>query len=265
MFTDPAVALRWTEVLVGLALVQGTLELLAVRHALRDDGTWRWATLAPELRWLAPVLAYRPFVLLLGLRLAAALALVGGIHGPVAPVLWLTSLLVNVRFRGTTNGGSDMMQMVVLTGVVAAHAGALVAGALFAGASHAMLLRGALLYIAAQAFMSYFVAGVAKLASGAWRDGRALQSFLATPHFAVPAALQRWLGSAPRRRAASWGVIVFECAVPLALTTPVACAGYLAVALGFHVGNAWAFGLNRFVLAWAASWPALLYASTLMA
>jgi len=255
LIVEMSVALRWTEVLVGLAVAQGTLELLAVRRAVADDGTWRWSTLAPELGWLRAALAYRPFVGLLTLRLAAALALVAGFHGVIAPVLWVSSLLVNVRFRGTTNGGSDMMIMVVLTAVMVAHA----------GAAHDVVVRGALLYIAAQAFMSYFVAGVAKLARRSWRDGSALGSFVATPHFAVPDLLRRALGSTERLLVASWAVIVFECSVPLSLTSPVASAAYVAVALGFHVANAWAFGLNRFVLAWAATWPALLYASTLMA
>ena len=177
----------------------------------------------------------------------------GGGHGGVALVLWTTSLLVNVRFRGTTNGGSDMMLMVVLTSLSVAHA-----------APHAeWVQRAAVLYVAAQSFMSYFIAGVAKLGSPAWRDGGAVRSFLATPHFAVPSLLVRLLDAPARLRAVSWGVMAFECAVPLAVTRPVACAVYLVVALCFHIGNAWAFGLNRFVLAWAASWPALLFASSL--
>lgn len=257
--TAPTVveALRWMEVLASLAIVQGTLELLAERASFRDDGTWRWATLARELRLLAPVLRYRPFLALLAVRLLAALLLLagvrGGAHGGVSLALWATSLLVNVRFRGTTNGGSDMMLMVVLSALTVAHA----------APNTEWVRRAALLYVAAQSFMSYFVAGVAKLASPAWRDGRAVRSFLATPHFAVPPILVRSLLAPARLRAVSWGVMAFECAIPLAVTRPLACAAYLVVALGFHIGNAWAFGLNRFVLAWAASWPALLYVSSL--
>ncbi len=246
-------ALRWMEVLASLAAVQGTLELLATRASFADDGTWRWSTLSRELPWLGFLLRYRAFLGVLALRLLAALLLLTEVHGGTAALLWITSLLVNIRFRGTTNGGSDMMNMVVLTALVVAHAAP--------GAE--TVQRAAVLYVAAQSFMSYFIAGVAKLASPAWRDGRAMRSFLSTPHFAVPPVLSRVLGSPEPIRALSWGVMAFECAVPLAMTRPLACAAYVTVAHGFHMGNAWAFGLNRFVLAWAATWPALLYASSL--
>ena len=135
------VALWWMERLAGLAALQGTLELLVWRRHLRDDGTWRWETLSREMRWLAPLLRYRPFIGILSLRLACAALLLAGVRGATVPVLWLASLLVNIRFRGSTNGGSDMMGMVVLTGVGVAHV----------GASAPVVVQGALVYVAAQA------------------------------------------------------------------------------------------------------------------
>lgn len=248
-----AQALRGMEILVGLAVLQATLELLATRRSFASTGTWRWATLSREMPSLAPLLRDRPFVALLIVRGVAALLLLAGVRGAVAPTLWVTSLLVNIRFRGTTNGGSDMMVMVVLTALSVAH--------LLPGSNLAQ--QGAVLYVAAQAFMSYFIAGVAKAASVAWRDGSAMRSFVRTPHLAVPARLEQILARPTAARAASWGVIAFECAAPIALLHPSTCAAYLAVALVFHLANAWAFGLNRFVFAWAAAWPALLYASSL--
>jgi len=246
--------LRLTELLAALAVAQGTLELFARRAALADGGTWRWATLAPELRGLAPVLAYRPFLAVLVLRLVVAVLLLAGGRGAVAPVLWATSLLVNLRFRGTSNGGSDMMLMVVLSALVVAHA----------GAGSDLLVRAALLYVAAQGVMSYFIAGVAKLGSHAWRDGSAIPRFLATPHFGVPAALSRALGAPQRGRLAAWGIMAFECAAPLALLAPQAMVAYVAVAALFHAFNVWAFGLNRFLLVWSATWPAMVFAASLV-
>lgn len=250
-----AQALRGMEMIVAIAVLQATLELLATRRDFSDTGTWRWATLSREMPSLAPLFRYRPFIALLLVRLFAAVLLLAGVRGAVAPTLWITSLLVNIRFRGTTNGGSDMMVMVVLAALSVAH---------LVPASN-VAQQGAVLYVAAQAFMSYFIAGVAKAASVAWRDGSAMRSFVRTPHFAVPSRLAEMLATPTVARAASWIVIAFECAAPVALLQPVACATYLAVALAFHLSNAWAFGLNRFVFAWAASWPALLYASSLTA
>ena len=36
------------------------------------------------------------------------------------------------------------------------------------------------------------------------------------------------------------------------------------VALGFHLANVYAFGLNRFLFAWLAAYPALYYCSSLL-
>lgn len=254
MLISAPVALRWMEILAALAVLQGTFELLAVRAAISDTGTWRWSTLRAELPWLGGVLAYRPFIALLLVRgLAAAVLLTGG-HGNVTAILWVTSLLVNVRFRGTFNGGSDMMLMVVLSALVAAH----VSG------DSTLVVRAALLYVAAHSLISYFIAGASKLASASWRSGAALAAFASTPHFAPPKALGRQLHSPARQRAASWAVIAFECSVPLVLVHPTAATAFVIAAFCFHLGNVWAFGLNRFLIVWAATWPALVYASTLI-
>ncbi|MCC6930195.1 MAG: hypothetical protein IT359_14515 [Gemmatimonadaceae bacterium] len=251
--TAPA-TLRWMALLASLSVMQGTLELLAWRRHLADDGTWRWRTLSRELRWLSPLLAYRPFLMVLAVRVGCALLLLAGVHGATLPLLWITSLLANIRFRGSTNGGSDMMLMVVLSALTVAHL----------GASSPIVVQGALVYVAAQSVMSYFIAGVVKLIDAPWRRGVALASFVATPHFGTPIALRQLLSRPAVAFAASWAVILFECAFPLALTGARAAALFVALAACFHLGNVAAFGLNRFLLAWAASWPAVLHTATLL-
>jgi hypothetical protein len=59
---------------------------------------------------------------------------------------------------------------------------------------------------------------------------------------------------------ASWLVIVFECAFPLVLwVRPQGAALLLACGLAFHLCNALVLGLNRFLWAWLAGYPALLF------
>lgn len=249
-------AVRAMEVLAAIAVAVGTLELLAVRRAFADDGIWRWSTLAAELRPLRSLLAYRPFVVLLVCRLACAALLLVGVRGAVAPALWIMTVLVNLRFRGTYNGGSDLMTMVVLTGLVVAHL----------GHRSAVVVGGALLYVAAQATLSYLVAGVAKVRNPAWRRGDALAAFAARPDFAVPPLVRRALGGCGSARvaAASWVVMAFECAFPLALVGVRVAWVFVALALVFHLGTIVVFGLNRFLLAWAASWPAVIFAARVL-
>ncbi len=251
---DATRALRLVEVLAAVAVIQGSLELLVTRRALSDEGTWRWPTLAREVPWLSPVLAYRPFLAVLGARVITAVLLLAGVHGGTAVVLWVTSLLVNIRFRGSSNGGSDMMLMVVLSALVVAQL----------EATSPVLVNVALVYIAAQATMSYCIAGVVKIINAPWRSGDALASFLATPHFGTPATLRRVMSGRGALLATSWSVMLFECLFPVALLGPAPAIAMVTIACLFHLGNVAAFGLNRFLLAWAATWPAVIYASSLM-
>jgi hypothetical protein len=246
-------AVAWTERLTALALLLQTIEVFQLRRVWSDDGIWRWSLLAPEhrllvapLRWLfACLLPARPFSLLLGLRALAALALGAG-HG-AAPFLLVTQVAVCVRFRGTFNGGSDTFSVVLLTALSLAQ--------LFPASLVAQ--RAALLYIAVQLTLTYFVSGAAKLQHREWRSGRALASFITSGRYGAPPWLLAVLHGDGRVRALSWCVLGFECGFPLAWAGPRACVSFIGLGLFFHLGTWLLFGLNRFVFAWAAAYPAL--------
>ena len=253
MFASPQVALVAVERVIAVAVILQTLELWLVRRVAADDGVWRWPTMRQELPargLLDLLLGYRGFLVLLAARLAAAVALVFVPHLAMLLVLLATSLLVSLRWRGSVNGGSDFMTLVVLS--------ALAVAAAFP--TRPMVAVGCLWYIAIQACNSYFLAGLVKLKSAAWRDGRALPAFLAgavhDPTVLLRALSRPWLA-----RAAGYFVIALECSFPLALFRPEACAVLVGLALVFHVANVYVFGLNRFLWAWAATYPALFYCS----
>ena len=56
-----------------------------------------------------------------------------------------------------------------------------------------------------------------------------------------------------------WAVMVFELVFPLALFSQPALFIALGLAMLFHLANAYFFGLNRFVFAWLAAYPSLLW------
>jgi len=255
-------AVAWTGILSGVALALQTIELLQLRRAWSDDGIWRWALLAPEhrqllppLRWLlACLLPERPFAALLGLRLLAAVGLAVGAGRGVAPFLLVTQVAIGVRFRGTFNGGSDTFGVILLAGLSLAE--------LLPASATAQ--KAALLYIGVQLTLSYFVAGVTKLQYAEWRSGRALSSFVRDGHYGAPGWLVRALDGEKRTRVLSWCVLGFECGFPLAWSGPGACVPLAALGLCFHLGAWLLFGLNRFVFAWAAAYPALFWCSQLV-
>jgi hypothetical protein len=259
LFATPAAALAGVTRLIAIAVALQTIELLLVRRVAADDGVWRWSTVRRELdvfprplRWLLDrLLGYRGLVAVLGLRLVAALALFAIVHVALVGALLASTILLALRWRGSVNGGSDFMTLVVLTALTVATA----------MPDRPLVTVGALLYIALQACNSYVVAGVVKLRSARWRNGTALPAFLAG---AVhdPRRLLALFARAPwLARLAGWSVIGLELSFPLALVDPRACAALVGLALVFHAGNVHAFGLHRFLWAWAATYPALFFAS----
>ena len=260
--TPEAAALGLCARLLGLAVVLQSVELLQIRRTFSPGGIWTWEVLQDDLRafpaplraLLGPLLRPFGFTVVVGLRLVAAALLAATATPAALPVLLAAQVLVGLRWRGAFNGGSDAMTLVVLLGLCVAAVAPEIP----------LVQRGALLHIALQAALSYFVAGVVKLRGRRWRDGTALFEFVRCARYQVPATAQRWLARRPVAVAASWSVMLFDTAFPLALLHPTACHVALALALLFHLANVWLFGLNRFLFAWASAWPAVWYAAALL-
>src|ERR1700759_3857480 len=94
-------AISWSERALGLSLLLQTIELLQIRAVMSEQGVWRWSILRAEqrelpapLRWTFGVLSPHPsFIALLGLRLAASVALGFGI-ALTLPFLWLSQIAI---------------------------------------------------------------------------------------------------------------------------------------------------------------------------
>ncbi len=245
--------LLWTSRLAAIATVICALELIAVHRTFGEHGVFRWSILRREYpplvrALLDPVFGTRGTWVIALVQLGSGLALPWLDRLPV-PMLWpwlavASTLLIAVRFRGTYNGGSDAMLLVVLLGIAVAVSGA---------------PRVGLAYIAVQLVLSYVISGTAKLRDRAWRDGEALPIMVRLPQYAVPAAAVRVLTVPVVARTAGLGMLAFECAFPLALGRFGLCLALLAIAAVFHLVNAIVFGLNRFLWAWLAAFPALIF------
>lgn len=188
---------------------------------------------------------------LLVTRIIAATALVavpaGAVAGALAAFLLVTTCALAVRCSWGHDGADQMM--VVIFGPVA------LAG-LTGGPGAASL---ALWFIAGQLVLAYFVAGVAKLSARGWRDGSALPAVFTTRIYGHAAAA-RWLRRHPRLAlAGAWGVIAFECLYPVVFVAPAPVLWILvATSLAFHLVAAVLMGLNTFLWAFVAAYPALL-------
>ncbi len=252
-------ALLITEKLIALALVLQSLEFLKLRAHFSKNGVWRWETLQKEFQafpnfiydCLHFLLNDKHFQILSVLRFIASILLVFFSHPALSTFLFLTHILVCLRWRGTFNGGSDYMTSLILLALSIAR--------LFPQSAQAKDF--ALFYIAIQSVLSYFIAGFVKLKNNDWRTGQALTGFLESFQYGVPQMIQRLSQHKKLMFFASWSILIFELSAPLALIDFQFCIQFISWAFAFHLLNHFLFGLNRFVFAWLASYPAILYCS----
>ncbi len=215
-------ALRLTEILLGFALLQQSLEHL---------------TLQPADRLLFAVRGVLSLTLMVGIAPSV-----------VAPLLLAICVALLVRYDGPYNGGSDRMSLLVLICLTGAHL-----------APTHYWQQVAFAYLAAQLVLSYALSGGVKIVNADWRSGAALQDVFLFSAYPVSDAHRGWARQPGPLWAASWAVILFELAFPLALLTQTTLVLGLTIAALFHLANAYLFGLNRFVWAWLAAYPSILW------
>jgi hypothetical protein len=254
--------------LATVALLIDNVQVMSSARDYQRGGVLDWHVLRHEQSWkrgavLAKLFAYPhcmliPILQILACSAAAWLALTDTelVWMPVAVgVTVLGRLAMNLRNGMYSLDASDQMLLVTL--------GALM---IFYAAPTPFVQTGAMLFVACQVLLCYFVSGMNKLASTSWRSGAAIVGVVGTLSYGnatVAAILQG------RRRlalAVSWTVIVLECASPLWLLAGFKGALYVALlAALFNIATAIVMGLNSFAWAFGAAYPAVVYTAAIVA
>lgn len=254
-------AIEWVQRLIGVAIIFQTIELLQIRTTFSDTGVWSWNDLRKEFRIFSGLnqrmldffLNYRNFLCLLFIRLLLAISLLFHSNVFILAILLFSTIMIGLRWRGTFNGGSDYMTILVLS--------ALTVDSL---AVHSYKISLAVLwYLAIQVSTSYFIAGLVKIRRQNWRNGTALSCFVASTIYKEDKLSNLIKDKKSIAVILSWLLFLFELGFPIALLSPNISLVFLILAVAFHVGNFYIFGLNRFVFAWMACYPALYFCSGL--
>jgi hypothetical protein len=265
--TDVHLVLRATEVLAATGAVVTTAELFALRSALRDDGLLSWRAhrlyhprLARSLERLrvGTLLSYPAVLVLLGIRLLAALSLIiaavsGRFVGP--PLYLLTALGLVFTLRNSSgNDGSDQMTLIVLVALSCAQ----LIDTQLAG-------QTSVIFIAAQSSLAYGTSGLLKAKERGWRDGTYVTEILATSSFGNRTLLRLFRTNYLVRVWSGRLVAYGDCLLCVAvLLPPQACVLALALGVCLHLGIAGVLGLNTFLWAFLATYPAVIYVSSLL-
>jgi hypothetical protein len=250
-------------ILASTGMFIASIELLTLNEEFEDSGFFSWgvlrtastSTLSVGTGTSTDVISHPLFFpAVTGARALAALTLVLFPNNPALSTLCIFAVIVAsfVMFWRAPLGldGSDQMSLIIFV-AIAIHK-------LFPGDVH--VAQASLWFIAIQGCLSYSVAGIAKVISPVWRSGQAVRRILATRTYGTSWTASLVSGRGVTCLVLAWFVMVFECTFPLVLA--FGHTGFVVFAiLGtcFHIANAVTMGLNTFVWAFVATYPAILF------
>jgi hypothetical protein len=125
-----------------------------------------------------------------------------------------------------------------------------------------LLQVGALLFIALQGVLGYGLAGVHKFLSPEWRNGSAITDILSTYTWGHGGLYQVMKGTPTFAFSCAWLVILFESLFPLVLVVPQEFLTIFFIGgVIFHLSVGVFMRLNGFLIAFPATYPAMLFAN----
>ena len=260
---DLHTAYTWIVILASIGVFIASLEILALKGEFEDGGLFSWDVLRTVSRTTLSVgtdgptqFISHPFFVpaVTGARALAALVLIffsNNYSLSTACVLAIIAASIVMFWRAPIGlDGSDQMSLITFVAIAIYK--------LFPRDVH--VAQASLWFIAIQGCLSYFVAGIAKVISPVWRSGEAVRRILGTRTYGTSRSASLVSGRDGVCVALSWLLMLFECSFPLALAfgktgfTVFAVLGFF-----FHITNAVTMGLNTFVWAFVATYPAILF------
>ncbi len=246
--------------LISLFFLISSLELLRLSRQPQFFQIWNYQHLQNDLLSGLPfpqkltnfLFSNQFFKWILYFQLTLSILLIPLSSPWIVAAMFLLHLMTCIRFRGTFNGGSDMMAFVLLTGAL-----------IFTSFESSESSRFGFLYIAIHTIYSYFKAGLSKIMQKDWRSGRALPLFLKRSLYPDIQKLSGWLSNQKTLSLlACWTVMAFEIMILTLPVFPNLISIYFLISLGFHFSVFLMFGLNRFFWIWLAAWPSIFYSLT---
>jgi len=254
---------RWAAIIAAVGTMISDAEMVVRRRALAPGGVFDWELVRTSRPWTAggplsrPItraIGYYGSLSIAGLQFGCAAVLVANVDpsltAPLLGAMLASHLLLHFRYQLGLDG-ADQMRSVVLAGLL-----------VFYAAPGQLASRAGLIFIAAQAILSYFTSGYAKLISPVWRHGEAVSGILSTKTYGDPTGSAWIMNHSYASLFLCWGTIVFECWCPLLVFAGVrGCLLFIVLGVGFHGFIAVGMGLNDFFWTFTATYPALLYLS----
>ncbi|MFG3255732.1 alpha/beta fold hydrolase [Streptomyces sp. NPDC048172] len=237
-----------------------SLEYLATERHRRPGGLNDWSVVRDSYAARSkPTRAVLDAVSRPAVTRALHVVAVGAALSLLAPTSRRTRLAANAALSGIDlvlhprhhfgTDGADQVSWLVQTSATLARTG-----------RNPRLADACLWFVALQSVLNYAASGYVKLAGPLWRDGDALQGIMRTVTYGDERTW-RLLRRHPRvARALGLATLVMECTYPAVFLFGGRLAKpYVAAADAFHLANARLMALGRFLSAFGAMHPAVLY------
>ena len=254
--------IKISQIFISISVLVQSIEILFLTLNINKKSfhplinSWSWQNLKADFTFLSPFIQKilrkcfdEYFLFLIVGQIFFCLGLIFFGNFLFLCGIFIFNFIVCLRFRGSFNGGSDSMTFVVLIGL----------GITELRSIHPIFLDLGALYIAFQSVMSYFIAGIVKFKNSQWRSGFALSIFTTCSAYELPIRFKSIGTNKKLMMVLSWLIILWESSTPLWLVSKPSALIFIMIALFFHLSNFIFFGLNRFVFAWIASYPAILH------
>ena len=253
------------ERLSAIGVLLTSVEMLSKSKHFNDTGLMSWpvsrlyridTTRGKLPQILKPFVSYPAINGVIVLRLLAALFLLTNRRGKRARTaavagIAASSVMLSARSPYGLDGADQMITITFLTVLIAR----LRSGSAF-------VQQVCLWFLALQSCLSYITAGVAKAFGSMWSDGTAMSGILGTNQYGNRAVGQ-FLQKHPKL--AIWsgkGVTFWESVFPVVLILPRPISDlFVWSGAAFHLGIALTMGLNDFLWAFVATYPAILFCS----
>jgi hypothetical protein len=268
MSHDPFIYFRASVLIASIGCGIADLELLSLFGSLKDGILAHerpHISEHPPLRhdsrafWMYLGAYHYPLTLAaIAIRLAASLliassALRGSVSVMGLSIFVAASILLQLRGGLGNNGSDDMLLLIMFTSFLARLL------------NTSLCTSIALFFLSAQVSLAYLVSGLVKVSQTPWRNGISMIDLMSTETFGHRGLLVL-LRSSPRGAALIATIFVFgELFGSFAPWLPLTYAvSLLCGALAFHLATALVMGLNTFVPAFVATYPAVIYTSLVL-
>jgi hypothetical protein len=238
--------LHFTELIAVFQLFVSSLEIVKIRYMLKDHGL---------LRSGVALLRYPAILILVAVEMIVSFSFPFFIltsHSTFIPLAILTICVCIFNFRSPQgNDGADQMMLVILLSSTLAEG---------MGTNFSKIC--CLFFVAAQASLSYGVAGFLKVFKAGWFNGSFVLAILRTSSYGNKKLLHFLVPHRKLAKVLGWVVVCGDCMLSFAIFfPPKICLCLLSYGLLFHLGMALVSGLNTFLWAFGASYPAIYFVS----